>query len=190
MSATTARTSIVPQTAEDRIFRALARRRAIVEARPGRALGTAVSRVTIGDGYTCEAREGDWEVVIDLPEPWGGSDCGPNPGVFGRAALGACLAMTYRRWAVHEGLPIHRLEVEVEADYDARGELGVSDVTPGYLAARYRVRVESPAPADEIRRVFDLADSRCPYLAVWRSPIETVRELEITPSGAAGAEGA
>jgi hypothetical protein len=56
-------------------------------------------------------------------------------------------------------VPIDSLEVEVQADYDVRGELGVSDdVRPGYTAIRYVVSVSSPAALDDIHRWLDTAD--------------------------------
>ena len=49
------------------------------------------------------------------------------------------------------GIPLESLEVEVQADYDVRGEFGVADdVPPGYTGLRYIVRVESPAPESEV----------------------------------------
>ncbi len=60
----------------------------------------------------------------------GGTSVGPSPGVLGRGALGSCLAIGCAMWAARLGVPIDALEVEVEADYDSRGELGVSDVGP------------------------------------------------------------
>lgn len=150
-----------------------------VERRPEKARGTAKTRVRVTDGVTCEVSDGDWELTLDLPERWGGNNAGPNPGVLGRASLGSCLAMAYRRWAAEHGLPIRSLEIEIEADYDARGELGLADVTPAYTEVRYTVRVESDAPEAEVRRVFDLAETRCPYLVVWRDPIAMRRDLRI-----------
>ena len=167
------------QPAAERIRTTLDRMRDTVEKRPARAIGTARTRVRMVDGLTCEAEEGDERLTIDLPERWGGNGRGPSPGVLGRSALGACLAMSYLRWAAAHDLPIRSLEVEIEADFDARPELGVVDGSPAYTAVRYVVTVESDVPAEEVRRVFDLADARCPYLHVWREPLDVRRELRI-----------
>jgi uncharacterized OsmC-like protein len=103
-----------------------------------------------------------------MTDAYGGSNAGPNPGVYGRGAVGSCLAIGYSMWAARLGIPIASLEVEVQADYDARGELAVSDsVRPGYLAMRYIVTVESSAPRDDIIRMLDSAD-RC---SSWRDDI-------------------
>ncbi|MDX1393117.1 MAG: OsmC family protein [Gemmatimonadota bacterium] len=151
----------------------------ILERRPEKARGTARTRVRLDGAFTCRVTEGDWELTADFPEKWGGSDEGPNPGILGRAALGTCLAMAYRRWAAENELSIRSLTIDIEADYDARGELGLADISPAYTAARYIVSVDTDAPEEEVRRVFDLAEERCPYLHVWQDPVPVTRELRI-----------
>jgi uncharacterized OsmC-like protein len=178
-------TAVAASAAAEKIRAARRRGVRTIELRPSRATGTAVSNIRVTDGMTCEVEEGSWTLRVDLPEKWGGNDRGPNPGVYGRAALGSCLAMTYVRWAAENELPIRSLGVRIEADYDARGELGMADVTPAYTQVRYVVEVESDAPADEVRRVFDDAETRCPYLVVWRDPIAMVRDLRISGTGGA-----
>lgn len=174
--------AVARDPSDERIRTSLRRAVATIEARPGRALGTARTRVSAVDGMTCEVTDGDWQLTLDVPARWGGNDRGANPGVFGRAALGACLAMAYRRWAAENDLPIRALDIEIEADYDARGELGMADVTPAYTQVRYIVSVETDAPPGEVRRVFDLAEERCPYLHVWQDPLDVRRELRVEAS--------
>jgi uncharacterized OsmC-like protein len=147
---------------------ALERNARAVEARPSVGQGTAVTRVRLEPGLTCEVVEGPWSFTVGMTEKYGGANAGPNPGVYGRGAVGSCIAIGYGMWAARLGVPIDALEVEVQADYDARGELGVSpEVRPGYLAMRYIVTVESTAPTEEILRVLDAAD-RC---SSWRDDI-------------------
>lgn len=159
---------------------ALDRSIGIVERRPSRARGTAKTRVSLDDGLTCQVEDGEWNITLDMPERHGGRNAGPNPGVFGRAALGSCMAMVYMRWAAKAGLPIDRLEVEIEADYDARGELGVAPISPAYTAVRATIHVESPAPEHMIRHVFELAEERCPYLQIWENPLPVLRDVRIS----------
>lgn len=176
--------------AMERIRASHARRVNVVETRPSSAIGTAVTTARVTDGLSCEVEEGPYRFEVDLPERWGGNDRGPNPGVYGRTALAACLAVSYVRWSADRGLPIEGLEVEVEADYDARGELGVDDdVTPAYTEVRYTVRVETDAPEEDVRRVFDYADEKCPYLHVWADPLDLRRELRVSRPAADRGEG-
>jgi uncharacterized OsmC-like protein len=113
----------------------------------------------------------------------GGISAGPNPGVLGRAALGSCLAVGYAMWAARLDVELESLDVDVETDYDSRGELGVADeVPPGYLQVRYRVTVRSPASEADIRRVIDVADKYSPYRDVFARAHDIRRELVINPA--------
>lgn len=142
--------------------------------------GTARTRARVRDGLTCEIEDGRWSLVADMPEKAGGRAEGPDPGVFGRAALASCLAIGYSTWAAHEGVPLESLEVEVEADYDARPEYGVGNGAPGYEGLRWIVRVESSAPEADVLRVLATAEERSPWLAVFRQPQGVARQLEFT----------
>jgi uncharacterized OsmC-like protein len=157
-----------------------------VTLRPSVGQGTAVTRVSLRDGLTCEIREGPWTLLAGMTEKYGGTNEGPNPGVFGRAALGSCLAIGYAMWAARLGVPIDSLDVEVHADYDVRGELGVSDdVRPGYAQIRYVIHVSSPASTEEIERWLDTADK----YSSWRDnlanavPLVCERRINVLKAG-------
>jgi uncharacterized OsmC-like protein len=135
---------------------------------PSVGRGTAVTRVHLRPGLTCEVEEGPWRFTVGMSEKYGGANAGPNPGVYGRGTVGSCLALGYAMWAARLGVAIDALDVEVQADYDVRGELGVaSDVPPGYLRMRYIVTVESAAPEADVMRVLDTADR----YSSWRDDI-------------------
>jgi uncharacterized OsmC-like protein len=152
----------------DTIRTAVERTARAVELRPSVGQGTVVTKVRLKDGLACEVEDGPWKFTVGMTDKYGGSNAGPNPGVYGRGAVGSCLAIGYGIWAARLGIPIASLEVEVQADFDARGELGVSEsVRPGYLAMRYIVTVESSAPSEDITRMLDAAD-RC---SSWRDDI-------------------
>src|SRR5579871_4516462 len=138
----------------EKIHTALERVVQAVSLRPSVGRGTAITRVRLRSGLACDVEEGPWRFTVGMTEKYGGTNEGPNPGVYGRAALGSCLAIGYAMWAARLGVPIDALEVEVQADYDTRGELGVDgDVPPGYLGMRYVVTVETAAPEADIMRV-------------------------------------
>ena len=150
-----------------------------LERRPDIGQGTAVTTVRVRDGLTCEVEEGAWRLLVDMPEKSGGNNAGPNPGILGRAALGTCLAMGYTRWAAVFGLHLADVTVEVQADYDARGEYGVADLPPGYAQVRYIVTLESDAPEADLRRLIDVADAHTAFLDVFQRPIDVRREVQI-----------
>jgi uncharacterized OsmC-like protein len=164
----------------DELREILERNARAVSLRPALGLHTASSTVRLKPGLECEVEEGPWKLTVGISEKSGGTNAGPSPGVLGRAALGSCLAVTYAMWAARLGVALDTLEVRVEADYDSRGELGVSDeVPPGYTQVRYHVTVASAAPEEDVRRVIDTADKYSPYRDVFARAHDVRRELTI-----------
>jgi uncharacterized OsmC-like protein len=169
--------------AMERIRTAFERNAKALSLRGSLGRGTAVTRVRVREGCTCEVTEGPWAFTVDMGEKSGGNNAGPNPGVLGRAALGSCLAIGYMMWAAKRGVAIDALEVEIQADYDSRGYHGVGEVAPGYEEIRYLVRVESGAPEAEVLGMLDEADAHSDYLAVFARPQKLRREVQINRSG-------
>ena len=164
----------------EKIKTAFARVSETLSKRPAFGLGTGVSRATIKNGLTCEIREGSWTMVADMPEQAGGNGAGPTPGVFGRAALGSCLAIGYKMRAASKNIPVAGIEVEVQADYDDGALFGTApDVPPGYLEIRYVVTIESEAPQEMIIQLLDEADKHSPYLDVFKRSQTCLREVKI-----------
>jgi uncharacterized OsmC-like protein len=152
-----------------------------LELRPSVGRGTATTTVKIRSGVTCDIEDGGWKLVADEGAGDGGAGLGPDPGVFGRAALGSCLAMGYVIWATRLGVALDSVEVVVEADYDAAGMYGIDDsVPPGWGALRYDVRISSAEPEDRVREVVEFADRHSPLLDDFRRPVPVTHELQIT----------
>jgi uncharacterized OsmC-like protein len=159
---------------------ALERNVRAVSLRPSVGQGTARTTARLRSGLECEVTEGRHTLTVAMTSKYGGTDAGPNPGVLGRGALASCLAVGYGMWAARMGVPLTSLEVEVEADYDVRGELGVDpEVRPGYLEMRYTVRVESPAPEGEVLRMLDQADRASSYVDIFSRGVPVRRTVEI-----------
>jgi uncharacterized OsmC-like protein len=159
----------------------LERNERALQLRPAIGKGTGKTRVRLQEGLTCEIEDGQWKLTAGASENSGGANGGPDPGTFGRGALGACLAMGYANWAAKLDVPIKAIEVEVEADYDIRGSYGLADLPPGYLEVRYRVRIESDAPEEAIRKVLDEADAHSPWFDIYKRPQNLRRIIEIMP---------
>jgi uncharacterized OsmC-like protein len=167
-------------SAPDTIKAALERNVKLVGARPSIGQGTAVTRVTLNPGLACDVEDGPWKFSVGMTEKYGGVNNGPNPGVYGRAALGSCLAIGYGMWAARLEIPIRALTVEIRAQYDVRGELGVDDsVRPGYTEIVYVVTVDTDAPESDITRLLDTADKHSSWLDDLRNPVPLSREVRI-----------
>jgi uncharacterized OsmC-like protein len=168
----------------EKIKVALERCKNAFSLKPAMARNTAVSKVRIVNGLTCEINEGNWKFSVDMPEGIGGNNTAPTPGVYGRAAFGSCLAMGYMMKAAELNIAIKNLEVEVQADFDDGALVGTSDksIPPGYLEVRYKITIESDAPTEEIIRMLDEGDQHSPYLDVFSRSQKCVREINIIPA--------
>ena len=121
-----------------------------------------------------------FRLTLDEPQALGGSDAGPNPIELVLAALGACQEITYRLYADTLGIPLDRVSVSVSGRLDLRGFFAVDEgVRPGFKDVTATVRIDSPAPADEIERLRATVDRHCPVLDILRSvtPVKTRIEL-------------
>ena len=164
----------------DTIKSALERNVRVIEARPSVGQGTAVTKVTLQPGLACEVEDGAWRFNVGMTEKYGGSNSGPNPGVYGRAALGSCLAIGYGMWAARLEIPVRSLTVEVRARYDVRGELGIDDaIRPGYSDIVYIVTVDTDAADADVQRLLDTADRHSSWLDDIRNPVPITREVRI-----------
>ena len=161
------------KTAFERNAKAIAHSRSL-----GRKTGT--SKTMVRDGLTCDVQEGDWKFSVDMPGSVGGNGTAPSPGVYGRAALGSCLAICYMMYAAKLGVVINSLEVEVQADFDHAVLFDVTDEIPaGYLEVRYTITVESDAPEKDILKVLDEGDVHSPYLDIFARGQKCVRNVQI-----------
>jgi uncharacterized OsmC-like protein len=155
-----------------------------VGERPSIGQGTAVTKVHWTHGLTCEATEGPWKLVVGMTEKYGGDNTGPNPGVYGRTALGSCLVIGYAMWAARLGITLRSLDVEIQADYDVRGELAIDDtVRPGYKQMRAVVTIESDASETDVLAMLEQADRHSSFLDDFRNPVPVKRELRYVQRG-------
>jgi len=162
------------------IKRSFERQAKAVGLRPSLGQRTVVSKARLADGLKCEVEEGPWKLTADMAEEGGGEGQGPTPGVLGRGAFGACLAIGYKLWASKFEVPISHIEVEVHTEVDERGRFGFHDeINPGYQRVRYIVRIESTAPEADIMKVIESADRHSPYFDNFARALDISREVQI-----------
>ena len=113
------------QTIKEKLERAAA----TVSARPTYGQRVYRNTATVEDGLTCRVTEKDHSITVDVPKGMGGEDEGPSPSMFIRGALTSCVAIGVKMWAARLGVEVDRVDVSVETDVDARGQLGVCDST-------------------------------------------------------------
>ena len=150
-----------------------------VTLRPELAKSTAVTKIRLFDGTTCEVEHKHWKFQVDIGKTEGGNDAGPGPGILERGALGSCLAIGYSQQAAVMGVPVDNIEVEIESDMDARGMLALDDRPPGFKELRYKVTIESPASEQEVMNVVEKVDNHSPVLDDFRRAIPVKRQLTL-----------
>ncbi|HLR27037.1 MAG TPA: OsmC family protein [Fodinibius sp.] len=161
------------------IKEAFERNKKAVKLRPSAAKSTGKSTIRVRDGTTCEIEGAGWNLTADIGTEEGGNNAGPGPGVLERAVLGSCLAMGYVQMAAVMEVPVEKIEVEVETDFDARGMFDIEEQPPGFTTIRYTVHIESLAPEVEVQKVIDAGDNHSPVLDDFRRPIPVKREIII-----------
>ena len=87
--------------------------------------------------------------------------------------------------ALH-GVPINSLSIELQGDYDMRGNLGIDKTIPrSFLCMRYIVTIDSPAPRAAVEQVIDRSDDLDWVRDVFARAIPMEREIKLTHSRAA-----
>lgn len=150
----------------------------LLTIKPEKGQYTTSTKIRVRDGTTCEVEHKQWKFTSDVGSMEGGNDEGPGPSVLQRGALGSCLAIGYVKWAAYLDVPINDIEVEIEADVDARGAYGIDGVEPGYKGLRYKVIIDSDASEEEIMNVIEQADKHSPVLMDFKRPVEVERIVE------------
>jgi uncharacterized OsmC-like protein len=151
----------------------------LLNLKPSKGQYTTSTKIRLKEGTACEVEHKHWTFKADVGRDQGGKDEGPGPGILFRASVGSCLAIGYKLWAAYMDLEIDHIEVDVEADVDARGNYGIDNAKPGYTGMRYKVTIASPEPKERILEMIQHAYDHSPILANVRNPINMEREVDI-----------
>lgn len=142
---------------DDGIRAALARVARRISGRPEEARRTDTGSAVVEDGLRVVFRMGQWSLPMDMPAALGGGGTAPTPGVYGRAAIAGCLAVTLKLEAVRMGVAVGAIEVMVETDVDDRGDFALDGVPPGIERWRLAVVIEGAASQDLRQQLLDNA---------------------------------
>ncbi len=128
-----------------------------------------------GSGMYCEGGTRGFKVEVDEPKALGGTDRAMNPVELLLCALGGCMSICAAAFAGACGVDLQGFSVEVEGDLDPDGFLGKNpNVRTGYQGIRYRMIIDSPSPQENIDRLVETIDKRCPISDTLRG-VDVVR---------------
>ncbi len=118
--------------------------------------------------------------IVDEPPALLGDDTAPNPSEASLAALGSCLAVGLHANAIHRGMTITKLELELEGDLNITAVWGTgdqSDKPVGFTDVRVKVTLEADAPQSEIDALINHVKKWSPVANTFTRPVN----LEVGP---------
>jgi len=108
--------------------------------------------------------KGETVFEADFPPFLSGDGRAPSPLIYCFWGALSCYASTYAMQAAMAGVAIRGLRARLRLTVDFRGALGVAEVDP-LDRFMFEVEVDTDASADDVARVKQLSDERCP--AIW-----------------------
>lgn len=109
-------------------------------------------------------------LTADFPGLLGGK--GRAPAALAYCFYGAmcCYASTFATQAAMVGMEIQDLSITLDVDVDFRQALGMGDFDP-MSTFQFHLEVETESSDDEIERVKQLTDERCPAMWAMNNPV-------------------
>jgi uncharacterized OsmC-like protein len=143
------------------------------------------AQTRLGEGFNSTASVRQFTTQIDEPTGLGGKDSAPNPVEYILLALGSCQEITYRLYADALGIPLSGVSVKLRGLVDLRGFFAVDEsVRPGFQRIEATVTLDSPASAEDLRKLKETVDRHCPVLDILRNPTPVALSSTIAARGA------
>jgi uncharacterized OsmC-like protein len=121
-------------------------------------------------------------IMVDEPPELGGVDGAPNPIEVLLGALAGCVTAGIATNAQMFSVPIDAIDIDLEADVDARGMLGHDkSVRNGVTDIRYTVTIHSPAAEDKVRKCKETIDRKSPVRDTLAQPVNISSRLVFKP---------
>lgn len=157
-----------------------------VKQNPILARTTFHSKTTWSKGFRNEADIGDYEqggghvarakhfhLNEDHPQGLLGSDTAPTATETLMASVGACVSGGWAAFGAAMGIPIEKLEIDLDGDLDLQGFMGLGDgVRPGLERIRGTVYVKSTASDEQLKQLKETAEKHSPVVDSLRVPVE------------------
>ena len=120
-------------------------------------------------------------VKSDYAEAAGGTDEAPNPIELLLAALASCIEAAFYEFALHEGITVKSLSVEVEGRLDLRGLFMVDDSVPaGFSDISYSFNIQSPDEEEKVKALAEKVVAHCPVVDSLKRPLSLTGNINIT----------
>jgi len=129
----------------------------------------------------CTANVRDFDtMIIDEPAAFGGADAAMSPADVVLVALGTCQEIMYAALASAMDIQLDECKVDVTADLNLKGLMGMDpEVPPGLLAMDYHVHLKSPASDEELKNLIDVVERQCPLLDTLTRDVKVTGKVNI-----------
>ncbi len=151
----------------------------VFESRPEAAFSTKAASAVVGDGLRCHFTQDDETAVMDMPEIMGGTGTGPTPGFFARAGIAGCLGIGIKISAIHAGLDLKSVAVDIETDFDDGAMFGLGENSAAPLETRLAVTITSDEPEEAVRALVDRAMEQDPWFLALRDAQKVVTDVTV-----------
>ena len=132
------------------------------------------------EGFKTETEIRKFKVDIDEPLELKGTNTASNPVEMLLAALGGCVAVTYRAYARKFRIEIENLVVNLEGDMVHGGWTDKEGrERRGFKHIRYEVKIKTNAPEEEVLQLHKLAKEKCSVTDVLINPTEVNGSVNI-----------
>jgi uncharacterized OsmC-like protein len=125
-----------------------------------------------GNGWPTKVNitDTEWKLQLDEPVEDGGSNSGANPMQYFIASLAGCQNEQAQVVAEELSLNITQININVEIDLDLSGFMGETDHSNNsYKQVRMTATVAGDASDEDIKKLGQKVDDRCPILALLRN---------------------
>ncbi len=115
--------------------------------------------------------------IVDEPPGLLGDDTAPNPSEASLAALGSCIAVGLHANAIHRGITINSLAVELEGDLNITAVWGTGDTSEkpvGFTDVRINVQMDADCSQEQIDELIAHVCQWSPVFNTFSRPVNMV----------------
>lgn len=113
-------------------------------------------------GFESNVSMREFNITIDEPENFGGTNEGASPVEVLLGSLGGCINVVASMVAKEMGFELEDLKLKVEGDLDPRGFKRTADVPAGFQEVRVKIQKLEGIPDEKRAEYIEEIEGRCP----------------------------
>ena len=114
--------------------------------------------------------QGELELNADFPPFLGGEGRAPSALAYCFYGAMSCYGSTFATQAAMAGIVLDEMKINLKLNVDFRGALGLGSFPP-LKDFQFNVQVKSSASDEEVQKIKQLTDERCPAIWAMQNPV-------------------